>query len=383
MEERHEVARNAGMRCERLLEIGLAVRETRLLEVLGVGAQHNHVVGRERHEWCQAVEAVVLDLASADSHQHVFGERLYRFDVGNATGAAQAKVVQENGRRTRARDFIGNLVQHLEAHVLQHRQARRKRHGAAQAEGAKPQRAFVAFDGTVEVHRVMMFGIEPFDRDDVANGRSRRHVVAVGDGEGVRVAAHEHGRALLAQRLDGRDLEVVLPPAQGLRDVGLDRMDVVVGCLARARPHQHVDACKHGLGQVHREFHRGAVQVALQDLGDLHAHVGVEALARHEDQARIEAAEEVAADEDAGLAPVAQAQDPQRRLEQRFLVDLEELVARIILQHREQVLVHVAVLAKSGALDHLGDLAANAAARRPAPRDTRTRYRGPRSGARP
>ena len=96
----------------------------------------------------------------------------------------------------------------------------------------------------------------------------------------------------------------------------------------------------------------------LQDLCDLHARIGVEALARHEDQARIEAAEQVAADEDAGLAPVAQAQDPQRRLEQVFLVDLEELVARVILQHREQVLVHVAVLPEARALDHRGDLAA-------------------------
>ena len=54
---------------------------------------------------------------------------------------------------------------------------------------------------------------------------------------------------------------------------------------------------------------------------------------------------------------------PRRRMpsavsKQRVLVDLEELVARIVLQHRQQVLVHVAVLAEARALDHARDLAA-------------------------
>ena len=60
--------------------------------------------------------------------------------------------------------------------------------------------------------------------------------------------------------------------------------------------------------------------------------VGGVVLARHVDQAREEAPEDVAAHEEAGLLPVAQAQDAHRGVEQLVLVDLEQLVARIVLQ---------------------------------------------------
>jgi hypothetical protein len=118
-----------------------------------------------------------------------------------------------------------------------------------------------------------------------------------------------------------------------------------------------VHARQHGVGELHGEFGAGAVQVALEDLLDLHPRVGVVALARQVDEARIEAAVEVAAHEDAGLAPVAEAQHAERGFEERVLVDLQQLVARVVLQHREQVLVHVARRAESRALDHARDLA--------------------------
>src|SRR5206468_4170961 len=156
---------------------------------------------------------------------------------------------------------------------------------------------------------------------------------------------------------DRASLEVVFPAANGARDVRLDDALVEVWRLARARAHQHVDAREHRLREAHGEFRRRPVQVLLQDLLDAHAHIGVVVLAWQEDEAGIEAAINIAANEDARLAAVAEAQDAHRSLEEQLLVDLEELVTRIVLQHREQVLERVAVLAEARALHHAIDLA--------------------------
>src|SRR5260370_353977 len=120
--------------------------------------------------------------------------------------------------------------------------------------------------------------------------------------------------------------------------------------------YQPGEARQNRFGELHGEFRAGAVQVPLEDVLDLHAHVGVEVLARHEDEARVEASVEVAADEDARLAPVSQAQDAERGFQQRVLVDLEQLVAGLVLQDREQALVRVAPRAAAPAFSHPAEL---------------------------
>ena len=116
-----------------------------------------------------------------------------------------------------------------------------------------------------------------------------------------------------------------------------------------------MNAGQHRLRQVHGELRGGALQVSLEDLGHARARVGVVVLARQENQARVEAPVDVAPDEDAHLAAIAEAQYAERRLQQRVLVDLEELVPRVLLQHGEEVLVHVAVRPEAGALHHARD----------------------------
>jgi hypothetical protein len=327
--------------------------------VIGVRAQDKDVVrgqGRERRE---AVEAVVLDLAPRNRHQRVLGDRLDALDVGDRARRAHAEVVHEHRVLAGALDLVGLLVEDLEPEVLEHGQAPRERHRGARTIDAQAQRPVVALHRPVEAHRVGVARIQALHRGHVAHrgAPARRRPIAHRKRGGVR--APERGRALLAHRLDERCLEVVLPAPARLRDVGLDRAQVEVGGLLGRGAHQHVDARERGLREMHGELHARAAEVALQDLLDLHAHVGVEALARQVDEARVEAAVDVAADEGTGLAPVAQAKDPQRGLVERLLVDLEELVAGVCLEHREQVLVRVAVLAEARALDHVRDLAAD------------------------
>jgi hypothetical protein len=76
----------------------------------------------DRSAGSQPVEAVALDLAPHDAPQRLLGERLDRLHVGNGPLAAHAEVVQVDHRIGLA-DLPVRLVEDLEAHVLEDRQA--------------------------------------------------------------------------------------------------------------------------------------------------------------------------------------------------------------------------------------------------------------------
>ena len=79
----------------------------------------------------------------------------------------------------------------------------------------------------------------------------------------------------------------------------------------------------------------------------------IEALARREHQAAGEAADGVAAGEQRHAPALLQLQDAQRMVVERVLVDLEQLVARIGFEDRQQRLAVVAVCVEAGAAQHI------------------------------
>ena len=88
------------------------------------------------------------------------------------------------------------------------------------------------------------------------------------------------------------------------------------------------------------------------------AHVAVEALPRDVDQDRDEAIEAVAPRQNAHARPLVELQHRQRKVIERVVVELEQLVARIILQHVDQRLAGMAVRIEAGAPHDGVDLAA-------------------------
>ena len=82
------------------------------------------------------------------------------------------------------------------------------------------------------------------------------------------------------------------------------------------------------------------------------------AVARHVDQNRDEAIEAVAPRQHAHARPLVELQHGEREVMQRVLVDLEQLVTRIVLQHVDQRLAGMAVEIEAGAVHHRFDLAA-------------------------
>ncbi len=95
-----------------------------------------------------------------------------------------------------------------------------------------------------------------------------------------------------------------------------------------------------------REARIEDADAALEDLGQISAdprpHLRVVAVARRKHQHRDEAVERIAPRQHAHARPLLQLQDRQRELVERVLVDLEQLVARIALQHIDQRLAGMA-----------------------------------------
>jgi hypothetical protein len=129
------------------------------------------------------------------------------------------------------------------------------------------------------------------------------------------------------------------------------------GVLARPGANAHQDAAERRRGKVDVELRGHAVERLGEDALEAHTQLGVEALARHEDQAAHEARIGILAHEQAQALALAELQDRHGIAVEIIGADLQELVARIGLEDRGERLAAVAGGQEPGARDHLGDLA--------------------------
>ena len=209
----------------------------------------------------------------------------------------------------------------------------------------------------VEAQRQVLGLVELLDPGDVGDRRARHPVGPVAGGERVAVAPEQRRAALLAVLLDERLLEVVAPRARGGHQQRLDLALVHVGQRPGLDVGEEVQAHQHGLGDARRVVDAGRAGRLAQDPLDAVAVLGVEAVARHEHQAREEAVEGVAADEQAQPLARAQVQDPHADPVEVVDRDLEQLVAREALEDLDQGLLVVALGGERRALAHGLDLA--------------------------
>ena len=186
---------------------------------------------------------------------------------------------------------------------------------------------------------------------------SAGEVRAVGAGEGVAVAVAERPGPLLAELLGDGGAKVVGPRARRPGEARLDLREVVLGGCARLGVDDVVQSRQHRLRNAGRVVDTRPAEGLLQDLLDPLPVPRVEALPRQEDETRDEAAERVAADEEADAPALAEMEDPERDLEELVLRDLEQLVARIRLEDLDERLVVVAAAREPGPLDDVLRLA--------------------------
>ena len=108
------------------------------------------------------------------------------------------------------------------------------------------------------------------------------------------------------------------------------------------RAHQHVQPREHGFGQGHLRFDGDAAESLERKLLDPLARLRVVTVARHVHEARVEAAERVAAHEQANLRPLVEVDDAAQDADEVGNRRLEQFVARERLQSVDERLVVVA-----------------------------------------
>ena len=195
----------------------------------------------------------------------------------------------------------------------------------------------------------------------------RREVLLVGLGEGPAVEPDQPRRALLAVRRPAAPRRGPRPRCGWRRPAGAPAPSASTSGQRLRRPAPGPRSAA-GPAPTPRPAScsrrsRPAKAVA-QDLLHPQPDRGVVAVARDVDEAGHEAAVVVAAQEQPGPPALLQVHHGRRRLVEVVDADLEQLVARVGLQDGQQVLAGVAGRREAGARQDVGDLAADAPARR-------------------
>ena len=216
-----------------------------------------------------------------------------------------------------------------------------------------------------------------------ATACSRRDVGLVAGRERVPPDPERVDAGLFATRGDERVAQLVGPRARERRELGLERRLVDRRRVAARRLHHDVQPRQHRLADEHGEVDVAPAEGALQRVEDRHPHLGRVAVAREVHEARHEAAELVAADEQAEPAPIAEAHDAEREHGETIGRESEHLVARDRLEDVEQgapPVAHRGERRRAG--DHRVRLPAHDGKRAPWARCRPWRCRARRSAAR-
>jgi hypothetical protein len=261
---------------------------------------------------------------------------------------------------------VAPFLKRLQPHVRQDRQDVGQRHGrtpAVQFE-AEVQRAVGRVAEGAHGHRFtgpdLARGVQGVDGLVVGDGLGRGVAVAIAGPEGVGPAGADRAdRDLVHVGGAQGAFETVDPAATRLGDLGVQRGLIRARMIAGGHADDVVDADQRLIRQLRIPGRHPAAPRAGQDGADPFTDRGVETLTRDEGQDRDEAVERILAGEGLDPRAVVQVQDAQGDLEQLVLGDLEEFVARIVLEDVLQPLVAVRAFQLARAGQGVGHLAAD------------------------
>ena len=354
LEQLGQPARELGIVDQRLLHIRLAERNPDLEQIFAVGAQDHHLAPVEAGVQDQVIEAVVLGLAAPDPRERVLEilADLVGIEVAGRD-RLDAEVVQPEARAGRRDELVGLLLEHAQAHVLEHRQHVGQRDALPGARELEAQQLAALLERSRERHRELdLASGELIDAVDVGHRGARRHLLLIRDRDRLGIGAKQPVAFLLAAGVDQAVAQDVAPRARGLDQPRLDLAAIDVGRDAVGGADDELDAGQDRFRDLGLVLDLGAVQRLLQDVLEAPPEVGVVALARDVDQARDEPGEGVAAQEQADGLALVQVQDLLHGLEQLVVVGLEQFVPRVGLEDVGERLARVAGRRQLGALEH-------------------------------
>ena len=196
-----------------------------------------------------------------------------------------------------------------------------------------------AIEGHVQPGRL---GHQALESGDVVDRDLERRVFLIRGGEGPAPGAEEPERLGLAPVVEQRILQLVLPGADRLRDPALELDRIDAGIRLGRGADQHVQPRQYGLGQRYLRLDREPAEGFQRELLDSLPGLGVVAVTRHVDEAGVEAAEHVAAHEQADLRTLVEVHDAAHDPDQVRDRRLEQFITRESFQRVNERLVVVA-----------------------------------------
>ena len=174
-----------------LFHVGLTEGDSRLTQVLAVGAQGDHLTRRQARVQHQLVEAVVLHLAVPDAMKGVVEILSHPGQVDFAAAFdLHVEVMDPDRLRGILRHhLVGHFADDLEAHVLEHRQDVRERDRLAGHIDLEVQGIFRAIGTDIEVHRKIAALDRLFDQLDILDRRALIELLLIAGREGALEAA--------------------------------------------------------------------------------------------------------------------------------------------------------------------------------------------------
>ena len=338
------------------LHVVLAEAHPALAQILGVGAQQvNLAPGQAGHQH-QGVEPVVLVLAVPQRGQRVLEDLPEAAGRGRRRGPQAELVDPERAGRGAPLERVRVLVDDLDPHVLQLRQ-----HVGQRDRGTRPVHHERPSLGVLhQPDRELPTRLAQREHGGQIVDRVRgRHVRLVGLGD-PRAAQLEHlAGPLLAEHADRLGGEVLVPRPDRRGQLALERDGVHLRHRpSRLAPDHHVQPGQGRVADRGAVVHRDPVQRRPQNALRAQPDLSGVPVPGQVDQAGHVPPVPVPAQEQPGLLALLQPQHAQRDRGELLGRDLEQLVARVVLQDLDQVLAVVAVPGHLGLGQDLGQLAA-------------------------
>ena len=297
-EELDQQARDQRITVEGFLHVALRKRRIGLHDVLADAAQHRDLAPTQIRAEDQLVEAVAFRLPAPDALEAGLESITHLVEVETQRRRRFDFEILDHRSAVAEFHLVGMFGQDLQAHVLEHRQRFGQGDRRAVAEQLEAQTVAIlaaAIQGQAQVTGILQAG----DGFHIQRRNLGADVLDVTRGQRPAKAGSQLDPLLLAMLAHQLVAQAVAPVAHDLADAIFELRGVVLGNRAGRRARDQVQARQRGFADTDRRIHAFAAEGFLEQALDALAHVGGEAVARHEHHARKEAAVLVATHEQA------------------------------------------------------------------------------------
>ena len=351
MKQRHQRRRDVGVLRQHGDQVAARIGNAELPQIAGEGAQDLDVPPAQVRLGGELVEPVILGQIAPDREDgvlHPGGE--HPGLEADALACLEHHVVDVDFAAAAGRRRVGVLVDHPEAEVLEHGHAAAERDRASQVIDLEADGALAAGQGPQP--ELDCLAGEPLDDLDVG----KRLLGGVARLVGRRERLEE---VLDGGLIAGGAAELVAEAEGKFGDLVLDFVAARPRRRAAIAAEDEVHADQIPFGEARIVGRDAPVIDPGQVVADPGAHLRIVAVAWHEQEDGDEIVEAVDAGEHADARPVGQLRDGGGELEELVVADLEQLLARIVLQRVHQRLAGMPLRVEARAAHHLADLLAD------------------------